>query len=82
MSIASLRKTELRPKLGQITVPTMGMFGRKDVLVDPRQWQPLSAGVADVRIERFQHAGHFIMLDQPPVFMHTLKDFLDNGTGK
>jgi len=82
MSIASLRKTDLRPKLSQIAVPTMGMFGRKDVLVDPRQWQPLSAGVSDVRIERFRQAGHFIMLDQPTLFMHTLKDFLDNGTGK
>lgn len=82
LSIASLRKTDLRPKLAEISVPTMGMYGRKDVLVDPGQWQPLSSGVSDVRIERFQDAGHFPMLDHPQTFMHTLKDFLDNGTGK
>lgn len=82
LSIASLRKTDLRPKLGEIKVPTMGMYGRKDSLVDPRQWQPLAAGVSDVRIERFKDAGHFPMLDQPTVFMHTLKDFLDHGTKK
>jgi pimeloyl-ACP methyl ester carboxylesterase len=82
MSIASLRKTDLRPQLGEITVPTMGIYGRKDALVDPRQWQPLAAGVSDVRIERFQNSGHFPMLDQPLVFMHTLKDFLDHGAGK
>lgn len=82
MSIASLRKTDLRPQLAEIKVPTMGIYGRKDVLVDPGQWQPLSIGVSDVRIERFQEAGHFPMLDQPPIFMHTLKDFLDNGTGR
>ncbi|MEK6256113.1 MAG: alpha/beta hydrolase, partial [Chloroflexota bacterium] len=40
LSIASLQETDLRPELDQIEIPTMGMFGRKDVLVDPDQWRP------------------------------------------
>ena len=78
LSISSLRKTDLRPSLPQITVPTMGMYGDKDVIVHPKQWQPLKAGVPNARIERFKNAGHFIMLDEPVTFQGVLKDFLDD----
>ncbi len=77
VSIASLRKTDLRPNLEKICIPVMGMFGDRDNIVDPRQWQPLQYGLPASRIERFQQAGHFIMLDDPQVFMMKLKDFLD-----
>ena len=43
----------------------MGMYGDQDIIVHPRQWQPLSAGVPQAQIERFANAGHFIMLDEP-----------------
>ncbi|HEY9088314.1 MAG TPA: alpha/beta hydrolase [Anaerolineaceae bacterium] len=79
LSIASLRRTDLRPELHQIHVPTMGMFGDCDNIVHPRQWQPLQAGVPTARIERFAKAGHFIMLDEPTLFLERLKDFLDDG---
>jgi pimeloyl-ACP methyl ester carboxylesterase len=77
MSIASLRKTDLRPKLCNIQVPVMGMYGDKDIVVHPQQWKPLQAGLPASRIERFSRAGHFIMLDEPPQFMEILRDFLD-----
>ena len=76
-SIASLRRTDLRPMLSQITIPAMGMFGDKDIIVNPKQWQPMLAGIPHTRIERFPNAGHFIMLDDADPFMHKLKDFLD-----
>lgn len=77
MSIASLRKTDLRPNLHTITCPVMGMYGNKDIVVHPDQWQPLQEGVAHARIERFPSSGHFIMLDDPSNFTATLRDFLD-----
>lgn len=77
LSIASLRRTDLRPRLKQIDVPVMGMFGDRDNIVHPRQWQPLQQGLPNARIERFRSAGHFIMMDEPQVFMQKLKDFLD-----
>ena len=79
-SIATLRRTDLRPKLNQITIPTMGMFGDRDIIVDPRQWQVMQAGIPTARIERFPKAGHFIMLDEPQIFMSKLKNFLDCET--
>jgi pimeloyl-ACP methyl ester carboxylesterase len=82
VSIATLRRTDLRPELGRIRVPVMGMYGDRDNIVHPRQWKPLKTGVAHARIERYPKAGHFIMLDDPKNFQPTLKDFLDTPVEK
>ncbi len=76
ISIASLRRTDLRPDLGRMKIPVMGMYGDRDIIVHPRQWAPLQAGAAHARIERFPKAGHFIMLDEPGSFIEKLGDFL------
>jgi pimeloyl-ACP methyl ester carboxylesterase len=76
-SIASLRKTDLRPRLNEIKIPAMGMYGDRDIVVHPGQWKDMLAGVPHARIERFHEAGHFIMLDEPQKFTETLKNFLD-----
>jgi pimeloyl-ACP methyl ester carboxylesterase len=78
LSIASLRRTDLRPMLPQIKIPVMGMFGERDNIVDPQQWEPLLAGVPHAKIVRWQRAQHFIMLDTPQEFMENLKTFLDD----
>lgn len=78
LSIASLRRTDLRPMLSQVKIPAMGMYGDKDIIVHPMQWKPMIDGIPHARIERFAKAGHFIMLDDPPVFTQKLKEFLDD----
>lgn len=82
LSIASLRRTDLRPMLEDIHIPTMGMYGDLDNIVDPKQWEPMVDGIKGTRIERFGSAGHFIMLDDPENFMMQLKDFLDTDQTK
>lgn len=77
ISIASLRRTDLRPYLPSIRVPVMGIYGDKDNIVHPRQWQPLKTGVPHAVIKRFPNAGHFPMLDEPQPFFDVLKAFLD-----
>lgn len=76
-SIASLRRTDLRPLLDRIQVPVMGVYGGRDNIVHPLQWQPLSQGVPRARVERVPRAGHFPMLEEPQEFARILKDFLD-----
>jgi pimeloyl-ACP methyl ester carboxylesterase len=76
-SIASLRRTDLIPMLSQIKVPAMGIFGDKDVIVHPLQWQPMIKGIPHAVIERFPNAGHFPMLEEPTVFSQMVKKFLD-----
>ena len=77
LSIASLRRTDLRPMLDHIKVPAMGMYGNRDVIVNPKQWQPMRKGIPHAQIERFQMAGHFVMLEEPKSFSEKLKAFLD-----
>lgn len=76
-SIASLRRTDLRPNMDKIHVPVMGMFGARDNIVSPHEWKVLKACQPNARIERYPNAGHFIMLDEPKLFMPVLKEFLD-----
>jgi pimeloyl-ACP methyl ester carboxylesterase len=78
LSIASLRETDLRPRLSEICVPVMGMYGNKDIVVHPEQWKPLLAGAQQCRTEIFPTSGHFIMLDDPERFKVVLHDFLDS----
>ena len=79
-SIASLRRTDLRPSLNQIKVPALGMYGDKDKIVHPLQWQPMQTGIPQASILRFPKAGHFPMLEEPNEFSQKLKAFLDEAT--
>jgi pimeloyl-ACP methyl ester carboxylesterase len=79
-SIASLRRTDLRPALGRIEVPCLGVYGARDIIVHPLQWRPMQAGIAHSRIEHFPTAGHFMMLEEPADFSRRLKEFLDEET--
>ncbi|HEX6035073.1 MAG TPA: alpha/beta hydrolase, partial [Anaerolineales bacterium] len=76
-SIASLRRTDLRPMLDQIKIPAMGIYGDRDKVVHPRQWEPMKKGINHAHIERFSSAGHFPMLEEPQNFAERLKSFLD-----
>ena len=76
-SIASLRRTDLRPMLDQVKVPAMGIYGDRDKIVHPKQWQPMVKGIPKALIERFPLAGHFPMLEEPQTFAEKLKLFLD-----
>ncbi len=76
LSISSLRRTDLRPRLPELDIPIMGIYGERDIIVNPNQWQPLQQGAEEARIERFLGSGHFPMLDEPQRFLDTLRNFL------
>jgi pimeloyl-ACP methyl ester carboxylesterase len=76
-SIGSLRRTDLRARLNEIKVPTMGIYGQKDVIVHPKQYEPLKAGVPHARIEVMPHSGHFPMLDEPEKYISIISSFLE-----
>ena len=77
-SIASLRKTDLRPRLREIRVRALGVYGRVDRIVDPRQGEVLAQCTPMAEIRYFDRSGHFPMLDEPERFYQTLCEFLDN----
>jgi len=75
-SIGTLRQTDLRPDLHKLTVPTLGMYGKRDIIVRPSEHETLKAGVPHAQIEWFPDAGHFIMMDSPERFITTLRTWL------
>jgi pimeloyl-ACP methyl ester carboxylesterase len=75
-SIGSLARTDLRPRLHEIKVPTLGIYGKRDVIVHPQQYRPLKAGVPSARIEIREKSGHFPMLDEPEAYLDIIQSFL------
>jgi len=80
-SIASLCKTDLRPRMGEIRVPALGVYGRVDRIVDPRQGEVLARSTPMAVVRYFEHSGHFPMLDESERFYQTLREFLDSQSG-
>jgi len=75
-SIGTLRQTDLRPRLREVKVPVLGMYGKHDIIVNPREWEVLKAGVPQAEISVYNDAGHFPMLDSPDRFIEELRQFL------
>jgi pimeloyl-ACP methyl ester carboxylesterase len=79
-SIGDLRRTDLRPRLHECHVPAMGIYGRRDNIVSPRQGELLRDGVADARVHYFDASGHFPMLDETQRFHEPILGFLAEST--
>jgi len=80
-SIASLRKTDLRSRLKEIRVPALGIYGRVDRIVNPKQGEVLTQSTPMAEVRYFERSGHFPMLDEPERFYQALCEFLDNQPG-
>lgn len=78
-SIGDLWRTDLRPRIDQVAVPTLGIFGKHDNIVDPRQSEILTAGVPQSQIKMMPNSRHFPMLDEPELFRKTLLEFLSDN---
>ena len=76
-SINDLRQVNLVEDLHKVRVPVLGMYGDKDIIVNPYEWQTLLLGTDQAQIARFPDAGHFIMLDSPEHYRQELTDFLN-----
>jgi pimeloyl-ACP methyl ester carboxylesterase len=81
-SIASLRQIDLRPRLHEIQVPILGIYGRIDRIVSPKQRDVLAQCAPTAEIRYFAGSGHFPMLDEPERFYETLSSFLTDQSGQ
>ncbi len=75
-SIRDLRFTDLRPRLHELRIPVMGIYGRKDNIVSPNQGEVIREGAKNHIVEYFDESGHFPMLDQTNRFHETVLKFL------
>jgi len=79
-SINTLRQTDLRPRLGEIQMPVLGIYGKRDNIVDPGQAKVLKQYLQSSRVEVFEGSKHFPMLDERERFHAMVRDFLNNAT--
>jgi pimeloyl-ACP methyl ester carboxylesterase len=75
-SIGSLWHTDLCPRLGQIGVDVLGIYGCSDNVVNPNQAEVLKNGVTRARTQMMLESRHFPMLDEPELFHNSLLTFL------
>lgn len=75
-SIDDLRRVDLRPRLGEIKMPALGLFGRRDNIVHPNQADVMAQGIPQAWIEVMQNSRHFPMRDEPERFLAILSQFL------
>ena len=80
LSIKSLHNTDLTEELKTIQIPIMAMYGAKDVIVNPNQKDIIQKEALHPHIIHYKNSGHFIMLDEPDVFVRDLKSFLDDDS--
>ncbi|MBK8030248.1 MAG: alpha/beta hydrolase [Anaerolineae bacterium] len=78
-SIGTLRATDLRPRVSELQMPVLGIYGRKDLIVDSGQGKVLKDSLPSSRVEMFDASGHFPMMDETERFHSTVREFLYNG---
>ncbi len=75
-SIASLRRTNLTPDLHRITIPAMGIYGLRDVVVNPNQIKVFKQHIPHGIAVPIREAGHFPMWDTPTEFYRAFEQFM------
>lgn len=78
-SIGTLRKSDLREQISQLQMPVLGIYGKNDMIVHPRQGKVLTQYAPFAQEAFFEHSGHFPMIDEPERFHQTVRDFLYQG---
>lgn len=65
------------PELGNVTVPTMGIWSSEDFALTEKQMIESGAFVESTwRYERVEHAGHWLQLDRPDEVNRLILDFI------
>lgn len=78
-SIGTLRQTDLRNDLHELQMPLLGIYGRKDIIVSPKQSKVLLQHAPTAKEAWFENSGHFPMRDEPDRFHRTIREFLEKS---
>jgi len=73
---AALAELDLRPQLGQLTVPVLVLVGEHDEATPPPMSHELAAGLPQARLKIIPGCAHVPQLQSPEVFLDAIDDFL------
>lgn len=65
------------PRLHEIDCPTLLVVGRDDFVCPPSQAQLMHARIPQSRLVVFEHSGHFPWIEEPALFIQTVKEWLE-----
>jgi 3-oxoadipate enol-lactonase len=72
---AALADLDLRPELGQVTVPVLVLVGEHEATPPPMS-RELAAGLPDARLKVIAGCAHVPQLQSPEIFLDAIGDFL------
>lgn len=69
-------KYDVRPRLGEITVPTLILAGRHDWVTPPTQAKQIAAGIPHAELVVFEESGHMPFIEEQQRFLDVVEGFL------
>jgi pimeloyl-ACP methyl ester carboxylesterase len=73
----AIRRADSRPRLADITVPTLVLCGAEDRLCSPDIHREMADAIAGARLVIVPHAGHFALIEAPDVVAAEIRRWLD-----
>ncbi len=67
---------DLRPRLPEITVPTLVLAGRHDFITTAGMAEEMVRHLPNARLKIFENSGHFVLIEEPAEFHASIKAFL------
>ncbi|MFP4321847.1 MAG: alpha/beta fold hydrolase [Anaerolineales bacterium] len=77
-SINTLRRTDLTSELAQVQQPLLGIYGKKDIIVSPKNHKIMQNLVPHAEVKWYPNSGHFPMIDDQEKFIEDILEFLDS----
>jgi proline iminopeptidase len=72
---------DLRPRLKDITVPTLVIVGRHDFITNVAMAEEMVKHIPNARLEIFEDSGHFALVEEPEKFYRVVKQFVSDAYG-
>ena len=79
IALDALSRVDLRPRLGEIHVPTLVVCGTKNRL-SLKGSRTLVAGIRGARFDLIKDVGHVWNLEAPDQFTQTVDDFIQSSS--
>lgn len=74
---AIMARIDSRPRLGEIAVPTLLIWGEKDGITSRAHHDEIAEAIPGARLEVVPEAGHLPTVEAPEVVVPLLADFMD-----
>lgn len=71
-----LKGWDTRPRLAQVTAPTLVLVGRDDYITPPNKSQDIQHHIPGAELKIFERSGHMPHLEEPEAFFATIRDFV------